>query len=141
MIFCIRYSRSFQVYFQKHQKVTNKSLYVNQIENRIAFRIKTGYYLHILTTETIKFLGSAKNKIANNEHGENVPRLKITGVVLTHRNIVNNDNHKVSRALYTFVSNKWFDQLLDISPKTYIFLRTINSEISYTEVSFVDQSC
>ena len=41
----------------------------------------------------MKFLGSAKNKIANDEHGENVPRLEITGVVLTHRNIVNNDNH------------------------------------------------
>ena len=93
MIFCIRYSRLFQVYFQKHQRVTYKSLYVNQIENRITFRIKTGYYLHILTTETMKFLGSAKNKIANDEHGENVPRLEITGVVLTHRNIVNNDNH------------------------------------------------
>ena len=93
MIFCIRYSRLFQVCFQKHQRVTYKSLYVNQIENRITFRIKTGYYLHILTTETMKFLGSAKNKIANDEHGENVPRLEITGVVLTHRNIVNNDNH------------------------------------------------
>ena len=38
-------------------------MYVNRIENRITFRIKTGYYLEILTLETMKLLGSIRNKV------------------------------------------------------------------------------
>ena len=34
---------------------------VNKIENRIMFKIKTGYYLELLTSETMKLLGSTKN--------------------------------------------------------------------------------
>ena len=33
------------------------------MENRITFKIKTGYYLKLLTPETIKLLGSTKSKI------------------------------------------------------------------------------
>ena len=66
-------------------------IYVNKIENRITFKIKTGYHLGLLTPETMKLLGSTKNKIAKDKNGENVPRLKITEVVLVHCNIVNND--------------------------------------------------
>ena len=32
-------------------------IYVNKIENRIIFKIKTGYYLELLTPETMKLLG------------------------------------------------------------------------------------
>ena len=66
-------------------------IYVNKIENRITFKIKTGYHLELLTPETMKLLGSTKNKIAKDKNGENVPRLKITDVVLVHCNIINND--------------------------------------------------
>ena len=59
-----------------------------------------------------------------------MPRLEITKVVLIHCNIVNNDYHQDSRVLYTVVPNKSFDQLLDISPKNFIFLKTFNSELS-----------
>ena len=38
-------------------------IYVNKMENRITFKLKTGYYLKILTPETLKLLGSIKNKI------------------------------------------------------------------------------
>ena len=41
--------------------------------------------------ETIKWLGSTKNKITKDENGENVPNLEITEVALVHYNIVNND--------------------------------------------------
>ena len=37
------------------------------------FQIKTGYYLELLTPETMKLLGSTKSKIIKNENGENVP--------------------------------------------------------------------
>ena len=33
-------------------------IYVNKIENRITFKIKTGYYLELLTPKTMKLLGS-----------------------------------------------------------------------------------
>ena len=45
-----------------------------------------------------------------------------------------------SRVLYTFVPNKSFGQLLDISPKNSIFLKTFDSEFSYIEVWFTDQN-
>ena len=50
-------------------------IYVNKIENIITFKIKTGYYLELLTPETIKLPGSTKSKITKDENGENVPRL------------------------------------------------------------------
>ena len=71
--------------------------------------------------ETMKLLGSTKNKITKDENGENKPHLKITEVILVDCNIVDNDYHQDSKALYIFVPNKLFGQLLDISPKNIIF--------------------
>ena len=66
-----------QKYFEHiikiHETVTDNRtirIYVNDIENRITFKIKTGYYLQLLTPETIKLLGNSKYK---HESGENVP--------------------------------------------------------------------
>ena len=59
--------------------------------------MKTGYYLQLLTTETMKLQGSTKSKITENENGEKVPHLDITEVVLIYRNIVNNDCQQDSR--------------------------------------------
>ena len=81
-----------------------------------------------LTPETIKLLGSTKSKITKDENSENVPHLKITEVVLVHCNIANNDYQQGSRVLYTFIPNKLFGQLLDISPKNFIFKKMLNSE-------------
>ena len=94
---------------------------VNKIENRITFKIKTGYYLELLTSETMKFLQSTKSKINKDKHLENIPHLEITVVVLIHCNISKNDFQEDAKVLYTFVSNKSFGQLLDISPKNFIF--------------------
>ena len=115
-------------------------IYVNKIENRITFEIKTGYYLELSTPETMKLRGSTKSKIAKDENGENVLHLEITEVVLIHCNIVINNYQKNSRVFYTFAPNKSFGQLLDVSPKNYIFLKTFNSECSYIEVGFTDQN-
>ena len=82
----------------------------------------------------MKLLGSTERKITKDENGENVPYLEITKVVLVHCNIVNNSYQQNPRVLYTFVPNKSFGQLLDISPKNFIFLRTFDSEFSYIEV-------
>ena len=67
--------------------------------------MKTGYYLEILTPETMKLLGSTKGRITKNENGENAPNLKITEVVVVHQNIVNNNYRRNLRV---------FGQLLDI---------------------------
>ena len=88
----------------------------------------------------MKLPGSTKSKITKNENGENVPHLEITEVVLMHCNIVNNEYQQDSRVLYTFAPNKSFGQLLDISPKKFIFLKNFNSEFSYIEVWFTDQN-
>ena len=45
--------------------------------------VKTGYYLELLASETIKLLGNTKSKTTKNENGENVPRLEINEVVNT----------------------------------------------------------
>ena len=39
-----------------------------------------------------------------------------------------------------FVPNKTFGQLLNISPKNFIFLKNFNSEFSYIEVWFPNQN-
>ena len=57
-------------------------IYVNEIENRITFRIKNGYSPKLLTPETMKLLGSSENKITKDKKGENVPHLEITEVLL-----------------------------------------------------------
>ena len=85
------------------------------------FKIKAGYYLELLTPETIKLLGRSKNKITNYKNGENVPHLGITEVVLIHCDIVNNDYRRDLRVLYTFIPNKSCGQLLNISPKILYF--------------------
>ena len=75
-------------------------MFIHKIENRITFKIKTGYFLELLTSETMKLLGSTKSKITKDENGENVPHLEITEVILVHCDIVNNDYQQDSRVLY-----------------------------------------
>ena len=111
--------------YVKKQKI---HIYVKKkTENRIMSKLKTGYYLELLITETMKLLESTKNKVTKDEN-----------VVLIHRNIVNNNHPEDLRVLYTFIANKLSGQVLDISPKNFIFLKYLNSVISYLEVWFTD---
>ena len=75
--------------------------------------------------------------MTKDKNGENVHHLEITEILLIHCNIVNNNYQQDSRVLYTFVTNKSFGQLLDISPKKFIFLKSFNSEFSYIEVGLL----
>ena len=88
----------------------------------------------------MKLLGSIKNKINKDKIGENVPHLEITEVILVHCSIVNNDYQQDSIVLYTFVPNKPFGSLLEISPKNHIFLKTFDSEYDEIKVWFTDQN-
>ena len=69
-----------------------------------------------------------------------MPHLEITEIILVHCNIVNNDYQQNSRALYTFVPNKPFGSLLEISPTNHMFLKTFNLEFQNIEVWFTDQN-
>ena len=119
----------------KHrEKADNPSIkiYVNKIENRITFKIKTGYYFELLTRETIKLLGSTENKIIKDEI--------VSQLVSVHCNIVKNNYQQDSRVLHTFFPNKSIGQFSDILPKNFIFLKTFDSEFFYSEVWFTDQN-
>ena len=123
----------FEDALKKHgEEAVNPSIkmYTNKIENRITFKIKIGYYLELLTTETMKSLGSTKSERKKDKNGENVPYLEITEVALIHCNVANNSYQQNSRVLYTFVTNKSFGQLLGISPKIFVFLKRFDSEFS-----------
>ena len=122
-----------------HETVTDDPS-VNKIKKRIVFKIKTGYYLELLTPKTVKLLGRTKSKINKDKNGKNMPHLESTEVILIHCNLVSNDYQQNSRVLYTFVLNISFGQLVDISPKSVTFLQTFNSEFSYIEVCFTDQN-
>ena len=122
----------FEYILKKHgEEKVNPSIriYTNETENRITFKIKTGYYLELLTPEPMKVIGSTKSKITKDENGKNVPYLGITEVVLIRCNVVNDSYQQKSRVLYTFVPNKSFSQFLNISPENFIFLKPFDLEI------------
>ena len=123
-------------YFLKKHSVDNPpiKICVNKIENRVTFKIKTGYYLELLTPETMKLLGSTKSKITKDKNVENVPHLEVFELVLVHCNLVNNDYQQNSRILCTFVPNKPFGSSLEISPPNHISLKTFNAEFQEIKV-------
>ena len=136
----------FEHILKKHEKnIENPSvkIYVNKMVNRITTGIKNWCSLEILIPEKKKkkkLLESTENKINKDKNSEVVPHLEITEVVLVHCNIVNNDYQQDSRVLYTFVPNKPFGSLLEISPTNHIFLKTFNSEYDEIKVWFTDQN-
>ena len=124
----------FEYILKKHsESVDNPSsrMYINRIENRITFKIKNGYYLELLTSETMKLLGSTESKITKDKNFE---------LVLVHCNLVNNDYQQDSRILFTFVPNKTFGSLLEISPTNQVFLKTFNSEFQEVKIWFTGQT-
>ena len=88
----------------------------------------------------MKLLGSTEGKITKNKNGENVPHLEVVELVLVHCNLVNNDYQQDSRILYTFVPNKTFGSLLEISPTNHVFLKTFNSKFQEIKIWFTDQT-
>ena len=78
---------------RKRQLILHKWYTQKKIENRITFKIRTRYYLELLTPETIQLLGST------NKNSENAPNLKLTEVVLIQCNNFNNNYQQKSRVL------------------------------------------
>ena len=133
----------FEYILKKHcESVNNLSIriYINRTENRITFKIKSGYYLELLTQETMKLLGSTVSKITKDKNGENVPHLEVVALVLVPCNLVNNDYQQDSRIFFIFVPNKSFGSLLEISPTNHVFLKTFNSEFQEIKIWFTDET-
>ena len=113
-------------------------IYTNKIKNKIVFKIKARYKLELLTPETMKLLGSTKKDIDKDKNGENVPKLESVEVVLDHCNLVKNDYQHTSKVLFTFVPNKKFSQLINISLHYLTMMNIVKTEFSFVEVWFTD---
>ena len=132
----------FEYIMKKHETIADVSpmlIYVNEINNRIVFKIKSGYKLELLSKETMKLLGSTSNSIDKDKNSELVPKLESVDLVLVHCNLVNNSYQQASKVLITFVPNKKYGQLITVSPHSLITLKAVNTEFSFIEICFTDQ--
>ena len=107
----IIYQLYIEYIIKKHETIADTApilIYANKISNRIVFKIKTGYKLELLSTETMKLLWSTKDTTDAEKNSENVPRLENVKVVSVHCKLVNNSYQQASRVLFTFVPNKQY---------------------------------
>ena len=111
-------------------------IYPNKIKNRIVFKIKTSYKFELLTPETMKLLGIGIKKVDKNKDEEKITKLESVEVVLVHCDLVKNDYKHTTKVLFTFVPNKEFGQLINISPHSLTMMNTVNTEFSSAELWF-----
>ena len=132
----------FEFIIKKHATLTENppiQIHPKKIKNRIVFKIKTGYKLELLTPETMKLLRSTKKMLIQIKIVKNVPKLESIEVVLVHCNLVKNDYQHTSKVLFSFVPNKQFGQLINISPHSLTMINTVNTDFYFVEVWFTDQ--
>ena len=133
----------FEYIINKHETIADNppvQVYVNKIQSRIIFEIKTGYKLELLTKETMQLLGNSKKDIDQNKNEEIGPRLETVEVVLVHWNLANNNYQQSSKVLFTFVPYKQFGQLITITPHSLTMLKTTNAKFSFIEIWFTDEN-
>ena len=131
----------FEFIIKKHETLTENppvQIYPNKIKNRIVFKINVGYKLELLSPETMKLLGRTKKDVDQDKDGEDVPKLESVEVVLVHCSLVNTNYEQASKVLFTFVPNKRFGQLVNISPHSLTMLSTTNTEFLSIEMWFTD---
>ena len=88
----------------------------------------------------MQLLGKSKKDVDQNKNGEIVPRRGSVEVVLVHCNLLNNNYQQTFKALFTFVPNKQFGQLITITPYSLTMLKTTNAEFSFIEIWLADQN-
>ena len=115
-------------------------IYPNKNKTRIVFKINAGNKLELLSPETMKLLGSAKEDVDKDKDGEGVPKLESVEVALVHCNLVNNIYQKAFKVLFTFAPNKQFCQLVTISTHSLTMLKTTSTEFQSIELWFTDQN-
>ena len=87
----------------------------------------------------MKLPGSTKKDVDKDRVGENVPKLESVEVILLDCNLVKNDYQHTSKVLFTFLPNKKFGQLIQISLHSLAMMNTANTEFSSVDVCFTDQ--
>ena len=85
----------------------------------------------MLTPETMKLLGNGKKDVDKDKDGENVPKLESVEAVLVHYNVVKNEWQHTTKVLFTFVPNKQFQQLINISLHLLTMMNTISTGIFF----------
>ena len=70
---------------------------------------------------------SIKQNADKGKDGENVPILESVELVLVRCNLVKNDYQLTLKVLLTFVPNKQFGQLINISPRSLMMMSTVNA--------------
>ena len=88
----------------------------------------------------MELLGTTKKDVDKDKNGDTVLKLHSVEVILVHCNLVKNDYQHTSKALFIFVPNKQFGQLINISPHSLTMMNTVNTEFSFAEVWFTDQA-
>ena len=88
----------------------------------------------------MRLLGSTKKDVDADKNSENVPKLESVEVVLVHSNIVKNDYQHTSKVLCSFVPNKQFGEIINISPHSLTMMNKFNTELSFVEVWLTDQA-
>ena len=76
----------------------------------------------------MRLLGSTKKDVDADKNGEVVPKLESFKVVLIHCNLVKNGYQYSSKVLFSFVPNKQFGQLINISQQSLIMMNTVNTD-------------
>ena len=133
----------FEFIIKKHETLTENppvQIHRNKIKNRKFFKVKKGCKLELLSSETMKLLGSTKKDVDQDKDGEDVPKLESVKVVLAHCNLVNNNYQEASKVLFTFVPNEQFGKLINIAPNSLLMLSTTNPVFSSIEVWFTDEN-
>ena len=75
----------------------------------------------------MKLLGSTKKDVDSDKINENVPKLQSVEIVLVHCKLVKNDYEHTSKVLFSFVSNKQFEQLINILSQSLTMMNTLKN--------------
>ena len=70
----------FEFIIKKHKTFTENppiQIYPNKIKNRIVFKVKSGFRLELLSSETMKLLWNTKKDVDKDEDGKDVPQIRI----------------------------------------------------------------
>ena len=87
----------------------------------------------------MNLLGYTKKDVDSDKNSKNVLKLESVEVVLVHCNLAKNDYQHASKVLFSFVPNKEFGQLMNISAYSLTTINTVSTEFSFIKVWFTDQ--
>ena len=132
----------FRFIIKKNETLTENApvqIYTNKIKNRILLKKKNRIQIRIFIFRNNEIIKHNKH-VDQDKDGEDVSKLESFEIALVYCNLVKNNYKQASTVLFTFVPNKQFDQLSNISPHSLIMLNTTNTEFFSIEVWFTDQN-